>query len=547
MKINKSILLLSSVFVMAACDLDKYPEGSTMTQDQKDEVISMIPERIESELNGLKSGLNVLGTLGNPNSTGYHFDYGFPAICMIYDQAGQDMTCKNDAIGYNKYISQQKFRDRITTSVFNEFIWKNYYNHLKTANDCIATLSAAFPEDKRTAKVKNYFGQALASRAFDYLQLIQTYQFTYIGHESAKGVPLVLDTMTDDEKLNNPRATVEQVYTQIMSDLNTAISYLAENPVTRKDKAQITAEVAYGLRARTNLLMGNWAAAASDAAKACAGARPYSIEEVSVPRFYDASDASWIWGIVITSEDGVVKTGIVNWASHLCSLTGMGYTTAASATDVSFRAINNKLWAEISASDVRKAWWVDDQLHSDALVNAYGAQNAYGWANGLFGSTIFSPYVNVKFGPEGGQIANSDNAQDWPLMRVEEMLLIEAEATGRDNLAAGKQKLEAFVKGYRDATYICNATNLDEFIDEIWFQRRIELWGEGFSLFDVLRLKKPIKRIGTNFPAGSTFADIAAESPLLIYTHIECETAVNKAITPADNNEAAIPPTPVQN
>ena len=263
---------------MAACDLDKYPEGSTMTQDQKDEVISMIPERIESELNGLKSGLNVLGTLGNPNSTGYHFDYGFPAICMIYDQAGQDMTCKNDAIGYNKYISQQKFRDRITTSVFNEFIWKNYYNHLKTANDCIATLSAAFPEDKRTAKVKNYFGQALASRAFDYLQLIQTYQFTYIGHESAKGVPLVLDTMTDDEKLNNPRATVEQVYTQIMSDLNTAISYLAENPVTRKDKAQITAEVAYGLRARTNLLMGNWAAAASDAAKACAGARPYSMD-----------------------------------------------------------------------------------------------------------------------------------------------------------------------------------------------------------------------------------------------------------------------------
>ena len=251
MKINKSILLLSSVFVMAACDLDKYPEGSTMTQDQKDEVISMIPERIESELNGLKSGLNVLGTLGNPNSTGYHFDYGFPAICMIYDQAGQDMTCKNDAIGYNKYISQQKFRDRITTSVFNEFIWMNYYNHLKTANDCIATLSAAFPEDKRTAKVKNYFGQALASRAFDYLQLIQTYQFTYIGHESAKGVPLVLDTMTDDEKLNNPRATVEQVYTQIMSDLNTAISYLAENPVTRKDKAQITAEVAYALRART--------------------------------------------------------------------------------------------------------------------------------------------------------------------------------------------------------------------------------------------------------------------------------------------------------
>ena len=73
------------------------------------------------------------------------------------------------------------------------------------------------------------------------------------------------------------------------------------------------------------------------------------------------------------------------------------------------------------------------------------------------------------------------------------------------------------------------------------------MWRERFSLFDILRLKKPVKRIGTNFPAGSTFTDIAAESPLLIYTIPECETAVNKAITPADNNEAAIPPTPVQN
>ena len=547
MNVYKRILLFSSIFIMVACDLDKFPEGSTITQDQKDEVIGMIPERIESELNGLKSRMTVLGTLGNVNTTNYHFDYGFPALCIIYDQAGQDMTCKNDVSGYNKYISQQKFRDRIQTSVFNAFIWKFYYNHLKTANDCIATLSAAFPEESRTAKVKNYFGQALASRAFDYLQLIQTYQFTYIGHESAKGVPLVLDTMTDDEKLNNPRATVEQVYAQILSDLNLAISYLSENAITRNDKAQITAEVAYGLRARANLLMGNWAAAAADAKNACKGFTAYSASQVSVPAFNDASANSWIWGIVITTEDNVVKTAIVNWPSHLCSLTGMGYTTAASKTDVALRAINKNLWAKIPSTDVRKGWWVDEKLHSNVLDNAYGKEDAFYWANGSYGSTIFSPYVNVKFGPDANELANADNAQDWPLMRVEEMLLIEAEASGRDNLVAGKQKLESFVQTYRNPNYICNATNLNEFIDEIWLQRRIELWGEGFSLFDILRLKKPIVRIGANFPAGSTFADIAAESPILIYTIPEVETAVNKAITPADNNEAAIPPTPVIN
>ena len=39
----------------------------------------------------------------------------------------------------------------------------------------------AIPADAADASLKKYRGQALASRAFDYLQLIQTYQLTYIG------------------------------------------------------------------------------------------------------------------------------------------------------------------------------------------------------------------------------------------------------------------------------------------------------------------------------------------------------------------------------
>ena len=35
MKINKYILLLSATMVVVSCDLDKFPEGSTVTQDQK--------------------------------------------------------------------------------------------------------------------------------------------------------------------------------------------------------------------------------------------------------------------------------------------------------------------------------------------------------------------------------------------------------------------------------------------------------------------------------------------------------------------------------
>ena len=345
-----------------------------------------------------------------------------------------------------------------------------------------------------------------------------------------------------------PRASVQQVYGRIMEDLDEAITLLT-GASARADKAEISVEVAYGLRARANLLMGKWAAAASDAAKAYGTSAPYSVADVSQPTFYNATDNAWIWGIVVTTEDYLAKTGIVNWPSNLCSLTGMGYTTAASATDVAYRLINKNLWAKIPETDVRKGWWVDEDLHSPVLDNGLGEDYAYYWANGMFnGGTFpskFSPYTNVKFGPDNGTFADTDNAQDWPLMRVEEMKLIEAEALGRDNLATGKQKLEEFVRQYRDPSYTCTAGSLDAFIDEVWFQRRIELWGEGFALFDILRLKKPIIRQGANYPINSTFAEIAAEAPIMIYRIPEAETSVNSAITEADNNPAAMAPTPV--
>ena len=43
----------------------------------------------------------------------------------------------------------------------------------------------------------------------------------------------------------------------------------------------------------------------------------------------------------------------------------------------------------------------------------------------------------------------------------------------------------------------------------------------------------------------STFAEIAAEAPIMIYRIPEAETSVNSAITEADNNPAAMAPTPV--
>ena len=66
------------------------------------------------------------------------------------------------------------------------------------------------------------------------------------------------------------------------------------------------------------------------------------------------------------------------------------------------------------------------------------------------------------------------------LMRVEEMYLIQAEATAMaGNPAQGKQILENFVKTYRNPSYQCPANDAASMQEEVWHQRRIELWGEG--------------------------------------------------------------------
>lgn len=69
-------------------------------------------------------------------------DYGFPAACMIYETAGQDLLTLNDQTGYNKFISSQRLLDRNITSTFNAFLWKLYYKHMKTANDILKAIPA---------------------------------------------------------------------------------------------------------------------------------------------------------------------------------------------------------------------------------------------------------------------------------------------------------------------------------------------------------------------------------------------------------------------
>ena len=143
----------------------------------------------------------------------------------------------------------------------------------------------------------------------------------------------------------------------------------------------------------------------------------------------------------------------------------------------------------------------------------------------------------VKFRPKDGEHKDQYKAFTVavPLMRVEEMYLIEAEAAGMQDEARGKTLLEAFAKT-RDPQYEYG-THVDTyygssklFQNEVWWQRRVELWGEGFATFDIKRLQKGVIRSypNTNHPAGNRW-NVSSTPDWMTLCIVGTETNYNSA------------------
>ena len=430
-----------------------------------------------------------------------HNDFGWAAVCMLMDSRGQDFVNPNS--GFNWFgvwgnPDDWRKNDKTSTAGLADYlVWYTCYKPILAANYVIATRTGSSEEDLYAV------AQAKALRAFEYMQLAQAYQVAY--SESSLNlpcVPLVLDTMPAYMVLNETPATVSQVYAQIKSDLDFACENL--EGYMRPSKHVINQAVAYGLRARYNLLVHKNTQAASDAEQALqlSGATPLSIAEANQPGFADASAHNVLWANIINEDDDVVHSGIVNWPSHLSNVSGEGYTSTGQVHP----AIASELYGQIPASDVRKGWWLNENLESP-LLSAEGYSER---ADALQVSDM--EFANVKFGTGDRSTTGLGAATgDWIVMRAEEMILIKAEALARAG-KDGASVLNNFVKTYRDPSYDINAHGLSV-ADEIWWQRRVELWGEGFAFFDLMRLHKGVTRTtSANWPSYWQ-QDVPADDP----------------------------------
>jgi len=548
-----AILSLAAMSAVACSDINgQDPETGEITAAQSLETNAVLSERADAVFAGMYT------IMGQPysvfGSSGRADDFGFIMSAISADCEGADYIYSNS--GYNWFSVACAYTSR-NANYANPYIrynipykqiglaqqvWDSYpsIDDLKADINSgnAATVSAA--KKKLAKKV-----QARAVRAFDYLMLAPFFQFGY----SVAGDSLCIPVLNEDVKdySNNPRATVKQVYEQILKDLNVAIENLKIAEYVRSSKSEIDLQVAYGLRARANLAMGNWADAAADAELAMAGYTPATIEEVSVPQFNNITAKNWMWGIDIT--DAMVQSGGYATSSSWVSVfSGDGYTAACQLGPM----INKLLYDKISSTDVRKGWWLDASLHSPNIANLSWTCVSGGATVTKKGDEIcnlvaddgskdvFLPYTSVKFGQLSG-VGNTLNNNDWPLMRVEEMYLIAAEGYAKSNQEdKARNMLNALMKN-RDLNY--NASNISRTLaDEIWFQRRVELWGEGFFISDAKRLNKPIVRFHadkeSNYPAAYQF-NISADDGWLNMRFPQTEKDNNAGIV--DNTGGTVP------
>ena len=238
------------------------------------------------------------------------------------------------------------------------------------------------------------------------------------------------------------------------------------------------------------------------------GATPLSKDELTsvTNGFNTLSATSWLWGMQTTKEDRVVTSGILNWTSWVSNETEFGY-----ASEGPKPMLSKEMFERLSDSDYRKAWWVGPKGSAHNQKLEYVSDN-FNIENPAAERAVCE-YGSLKFRPGSGDpnIYSVACVVGIPLMRVEEMYFIEAEAAEHVTPGAGKDLLISFMTQYRDPNYQFPTSghvvdNLTMAVEEIVFQKRIELWGEGQTFYDIKRLNMSVDRVAAgNFYATCRF------------------------------------------
>ncbi len=458
--ITYSLLFVFTVsLVVSSCSedfLDRYP-----TDGVSDEGVASSTVTGMAALNGIHRSLYYRGDWGG-DSQGR---VGLSSWMYHIEEQGEDMV-----FNYATWTTHLRWLHRSATSSYNKSSWLMFYSWIANANVLINGIDE---NTSGTQDEKDFIiGSALTYRAYFHYQLVQQWANRYVPGttNSQPGVPYMLEATTEPQ----PRATVEEVYANIIQDLEEAIILL--DGKTRKNKSHINVDVARGIRARVALTMGEYSTAVTYAQEARVGYELMDSATYSLGFTLGSSSTDeFMWAAYI-QEDQTDKWG--NFGAYL----SRNFSSTSIRSNP--RSIFSVLYDQIAETDVRKRLWDPTGDHLDLQVRGIE----------IVSSASRYPYTNQKF----IAVSTADSRLDVPYMRVSEMYLIEAEAEARQT-----HDVEAAAALYpmavaRDPSYTLSTNTGQDLIDEIMIQRRIELWGEGQRFFDLKRLNLPLDRTGGN-------------------------------------------------
>ncbi len=443
-QIKNIALLFLATTLFVSCDLDTNPTNAV----EEKEVFKTASGN-EKVLNGTWGYLmETFATYANP---------GFGAILRTNDAMGSDVVL-NAKYGFASHYAFNALYGRGTT---NTHSWNLTYKTINNTNNVLANIDQSQGDPLVKQRIK---GQAFALRGYMYLHLASSYAFAINKDPKALVAPIYTQP-TKSGSEPNPPATVVELYAQSISDLEQALALIPED-YKREQKFQINKDVVLGLLSRANLYSRNWEKAKKYSDDLLARNNQLMDEAEYKSGFNDVANREWIWG---HSQTGDQQNASYQF-NFLDVTSPVSYYFSFNA-DPYFRDL-------FDDSDYRKSmiYWAPDPGTNPVLNPNLTIDNV---------TSVWMRYAKFKF--------KSTNIADIVLMRTSEIYLINAEAKAQLADAAGALVSLNTLKEARRAKIAEGLTGTD-LLDEIAIERRKELFGEGFSLTDIIRNQKSVER-----------------------------------------------------
>jgi hypothetical protein len=343
-----------------------------------------------------------------------------------------------------------------------ENLWTAAYSAINRVNLFLQGLEAnASKVDP--ALYTQYKAEAKFLRALCYFDLLTLYARPYTSNNgSSPGLPLRLQAETTAANNDLARSSVQDVYNVILKDLNDAETDLPvtyATPLLNVSRAHKSTAIA--LKTRVYLAMGKYNEVIIEALKIAPDNKSNSgfvhkLEANVATPFTTYTTSESIFSMPMTDGDG---PGTQNQ---------LGYYYNKSLPGAGEYSLNAK--GIIANTD----WSATDARRTNFIIT--GATNYLKKYN----SATYTDYA--------------------PVIRYAETLLNYAEAAARTGDLKTATDLLKQIRNRSDATYVFPSAAIDtqdELVKTILTERRIELLGEGFRSFDILRLNVAIPGKGT--------------------------------------------------